>query len=160
MFKRKELKNIKSIKKRLEFIDFKPLPKRNTLPAPLNKICGSKIKASDLTEIGNNYKTFFLWKTADILEKRALYGHLFYSTQRGLIPIARLDYHCSHKGLHIILNCEDERDLIGRALPGCKEFNLNLNKIIDPDNKVDRQRFISIFCEKLNITLGREDMVK
>ncbi len=27
-----------------------------------------------------------------------------------------------------------------------------------PDNEHDRNRFVNIFCEKMNITLGPEDM--
>ena len=99
-------------------------------------------------------RTIFLWKTAAIREQRALYGWLFQDTARGLLPLVRLDYHPSHKNLHLVLNCENRLDLTNRDLPGCKELALH-EVDLDPDDAGNRQRFVAIFCERLKIALGQ-----
>lgn len=150
---RKELRSIKSLRgKRLEAVQFKPVS-RNKLPKPLDKLGGPRVKASPLYNVGHDLKAVFVWKTAPVKEQRQLYGFLFKEFPRGLLPMVRLDYHPSHKGLHMLLNCEDERDLTNRGLPGCKELAIT-DKALDPDVEDDRNRFIALFCERVNIELG------
>jgi len=91
-------------------------------------------------------------------EKRALYGWLFTQSGRGLVPIVRLDYHRSHKNLHVVANCEQARDLVNRGLPGCPEFALRPVEM-DPDVPVDRMRFVALFCQRLNIQLGEAGLL-
>jgi len=148
---RKELKQHfefpKKLQKPVEFYPAKSLK----LPKPLHKLRGAHY-CTNLLEIGENYRIVFIWKEGNIREKCSIYAHLFlYRSENLIYPLARIDYHPSHKGLHILLNCEDKRDLSNRSLPGVKEFNLKLNDLIDPRLKQDRQRFIRIVCEKLGI---------
>lgn len=151
---RKEFRSIKSLRgKRLQTVEFKSVTRNNKLPKPLDKLGGPRVKASPLYNVGHELKAVFVWKTAPVKEQRQLYGFLFKEVPRGLMPMVRLDYHPSHKGLHILLNCEDERDLTNRGLPGCKELAIT-DKALDPDVEDDRNRFIALFCERVNIELG------
>lgn len=156
MLTRKTLKELKGDHKRLEKVEFRTMPKG--LPKPLDRLKGSRLKVCGLCDIGGDYRAFFIWKTAPELEGRALYGHLYRQRPHGLEPLARMDYHLSHKNLHILINCEDERDLTGRGMPGCKELDLK-GLTLDPDNEEDRSHFIAIFCNRLGIQLGRQDFL-
>jgi hypothetical protein len=73
------------------------------------------------------------------------------SKHQCLYPLARIDYHPTHKKLHIVLNCEINRDFCNRSIPGGKELNLKLDKELDPRQEQDRQYFISIVCKRLGI---------
>jgi len=55
------------------------------------------------------------------------------------------------------VNCEESRDLTGRALPGCKEFSLKLSGKLDPGIERDRDRLVVEACARLGIQLGPED---
>lgn len=156
MLTRKTLRAMKGAHKRLQKVEFRQIPKG--LPKPLDRLKGSKVRVCGLCDIGGDYRAFFIWKTAPELEGRALYGCLYRQHPHGLEPLARMDYHVSHKNLHILVNCEDERDLIGRGMPGCKELILSDVKL-DPDSEEDRNHFVAIFCDRLGIELGREDFL-
>lgn len=94
-----------------------------------------------------------VWKDATEWKYRAMYAHFFYQiTEPHLYPLAEVHYHPTHKGLHILLNCEDNRNLSNRHLAGAKEFNLKLHAPIDTALENDRQRFLAIVCERLGIT--------
>ena len=151
---RKDLSIKKQTQKRLESVAFHPA-KKNKLPKPLDKLGGTRLYATSLLNLGGDLRAVFVWKTGIIVEQRQLYGWLFQLVENGLLPIARMDYHPSHKNLHVVLNCERELDLINRGLPGCKEFALR-EVTLDPDNEQDRSHFITIFCERLNIKLGED----
>jgi len=151
---RKDLSIKKRATKRLENVTFQPA-KKGKLPKPLDKLGGARLYATSLLSLGDDARAVFVWKTAAIVEQRQLYGWLFHSSENGLLPLARMDYHPSHKNLHMVLNCERELDLTNRGLPGCKEFALR-EVTLDPDNEQDRFHFITIFCERLNIKLGED----
>lgn len=151
---RKDLSIKKQTPKRLEHVAFQSA-KKGKLPKPLDKLGGARLHATSLLSLGDGLCAVFVWKTAPVVEQRQLYGWLFQSIENGLLPIARMDYHPSHKNLHVILNCERELDLTNRGLPGCKEFALR-EVTLDPDNEQDRFHFITIFCERLNIKLGED----
>lgn len=151
---RKDLSIKKRVPKRLENVAFHPA-KKSKLPKPLDKLGGTRLYATSVLNLGGDMCAVFVWKTAPIVEQRQLYGWLFQTIENGLLPISRMDYHPSHKNLHMVLNCERGLDLSNRSLPGCKEFALR-EVTLDPDNEQDRFHFITIFCERLNIKLGED----
>jgi len=151
---RKDLSVKKIAAKRLDYVAFQAA-KKGKLPKPLDKLGGARLHATSLMSLGGCLSAVFVWKTAPIVEQRQLYGWLFQEVEQGMLPLARMDYHPSHKNLHVVLNCERELDLTNRGLPGCKEFALR-EVTLDPDNEQDRFRFITIFCERLNIKLGED----
>jgi len=155
---RRDLRALKAAPdKRLEDCRFGPC-RKGKLPKPLDKLSGERIQATPLYEVSDTLRAVFVWKTAEGKEQRQLYGWLFQYTARGLLPLARLDYHPSHKNLHVLLNCEQGRDLTNRGLPGCKEFALK-ELDLDPDDASDRRRFVAIFCERFNIHLGKSGLL-
>jgi hypothetical protein len=133
---------------------------RKKLPAPLDKVPQARREATAMIPVGEDLKAVFIAKSGDVREKKAINGFLFRERDGRLTPLVRMDLHLSHKDLHIHINCEDERDLTGRGLPGCKEFALDRFAIsnFDPDREEDRQRFIGAFCDVCNIALGRGDL--
>jgi hypothetical protein len=154
---RKDLRGIKQRDdKRLVDVEFSPLRKK--LPKPLDKLAGKRYQASPLYEVADDLGVVFIWKTGPILDKRALYGWLFERVTRGLVPVARLDYHRSHKNLHLVANCESGLDLTNRGLPGCPEFALHPVDL-DPDVPEHRLRFVNLFRERLNIHLGKPGLL-
>jgi len=157
-FIKQDLKQIKAQLKSIDEIQFNP-SKRNSLPAPLNTLKGMRRKNTKLADIGHGLCVTFVWVTGDELERRSIYGWLFKKAPQGLIPVCRMDYHPSHKSLHIVINCEDDRGLLKRGLPGCKELQLKLDKKIDPDKDTDRIKFIELFCTRLNIKFGGGDLL-
>jgi hypothetical protein len=153
MFDRRALSAIKVQAKRLVGYEFKPI-KRNTMPAPLSKVGGARRQCTGLISVAEELRACFLWRDGEILERTAIYGWLFHQSNGSLVPLVRLDWHPSHKGLHVTLNCEGHYDLTGRDLVGGKEFDLSKSESFDPRAEEDRARFISLFCELCNITLG------
>jgi hypothetical protein len=154
MIKRRELQAIqRAPDKRLPGYLFGP-GRKGRLPRPLDKLGGERFKVTPLYEVNPMLRAVFIWKTAEVREQRALYGWLFQETRRGLLPLVRLDYHPSHKNLHLVVNCERGLDLINRGLPGCRELALHEVEW-DPDDASDRQRFVETFCRRLKIELGQ-----
>jgi hypothetical protein len=153
MFDRRALSAIKAQEKQLVGYEFKPI-KRNTMPPPLSKVGGARRQCTGLISVSEELSVCFLWRNGEILEQTAIYGWLFCKTKGFLVPLVRLDCHPSHKGLHMVLNCEGNYDLAGRDLVGGKEFDLSKTGIFDPRVEEDRARFISLFCELCKITLG------
>jgi len=155
---RKALRQIKQTAgRRLSGVESIPA-RRAKLPKPLDKLAGGNLRATPLYEVGGDIRATFVWRTGDILEKRALFGHLFRNTARGIEPLARLDYHPSHKNLHVVLPCDVSIDLTNRHVVQGRE--LALRKVeLDPDNETDRRRFVSTFCERFNIKLGEEGLL-
>lgn len=154
---RKDLKALKLTSGRqLANCVFSAIKKK--LPKPLDKLSGTRYKSTQMLDVGASMRAVFIWKTGVVREQRSLYGWLFREVERGLEPVGRLDYHPSHKNLHVVLNCERELDLTNRGLPGCKEFRLH-NVNLDPDETNDRNRFVSIFCERFGIRLGEGELL-
>ncbi len=123
------------------------------LPRPLHNLGGSH-HCTDLLNLGGSYRIALVWKEAKTWDRRAIYAHFFYQiVENNLYPLADVHYHPGHKGLHILLNCEDQRNLSNRHLAGAKEFNLKLDKPIDPQSDNDRQRFLTTIGKRLGITV-------
>ena len=155
---RKALRQIKQTAgRRLPVVEFIPA-RRAKLPKPLDKLSGGNLRATPLYEVGGDVRATFVWRSADILEKRALFGFLFRETDRGIEPLARLDYHLSHKNLHVMLPCDVSIDLTNRHVVQGRELALHAVEL-DPDNETDRSRFVSTFCERFNIKLGEEGLL-
>jgi hypothetical protein len=128
-----------------------------TLPKPLHKLRSHY--CTGLLDVGGNYRLAVVWKDGKVRTQSQIYAHLFYHLASDhLYPLARMDYHPAHKGLHIKLNCEDQKDLSNRDLPGTKEFNLlDLDDPLDPRQEEDRQRFIAIACKRLGISYSQPE---
>lgn len=139
--------------KRIESVQFSPL-RRGRLPKPLDKLAGTRLWATPLYEVSEDVRVVFIAKTGETRVQRQLYAWAFLAGERGLLPLARMDYHPSHKGLHLVVNCERGLDLTNRGLPGCNEFAL-AHVELDPDLPEDRSRFVTLFCERLHIELGK-----
>lgn len=146
------LKDAKAAPKRLVDYAFKPARSRQ-LPKPFNRL-GPRAYLSDLIDLGKDYRAVFIWRDGETLSRTAFYGHLLRQTERGLLPLAILHYHPSHKGVHGLFNCEVERDYTGRHLPGGREFVLKGGAGFDPRIEGDRHRLIGIFCERFGVILG------
>lgn len=156
-FDRVALATIKRAPKRLATATFGPIRKK--LPPPLDGLSRSRRETSGVIEVSDDLRAVFITKSGAAREEKSMYGFLFKEATRW-IPLLRMDLHLSHKGLHIVVNCEDERDLSGRSLPASKEFALDRFPVstFDPDREEDRQKFIAAFCEVCNISLGRGDL--
>jgi len=155
---RKHLYKLKRTgKKPLSECHFAPA-KKGKLPKPLDRLGGPRLKVTPVYDVGDGLKVIFVWKTGPYLETRSLYGRLFQETERGMLPIVRLDYHPSHKNLHVKVNCETEIDLVNRDLVKTKEFSLT-NVALDPDIEEDRLHFVAIFCERFGIRLGNGELL-
>lgn len=151
---RHHLKNAKAAAKRLVDFGFKPARSRR-LPKPFDRL-GLRTYLSELIDLGNDFRAVFVWRDGESLSRTAFYGHLLRETERGLLPLAILHYHPSHKGIHGLFNCEIDRDYVGRHLPGGREFELKGAIGLDPRIEEDRYRLIGIFCERFGVTLGRD----
>jgi hypothetical protein len=154
LLNRKHLRAVKAAgSKRLEGVRFATV-RKGKLPKPLDKLAGANLMATPLYEVGGDLRVAFVAKTAAAREQRQLYAWAFQATEKGLLPLARMDYHPSHKGLHMVLNCERGLDLTNRSLPGCREFALG-DVELDADEDKDRNKFVALFCERLGIELGK-----
>jgi hypothetical protein len=131
---------------------FKPL-KRGRLPKPLHQIGGQRFFSTELLTVGDGYQSCFLWRNGALLADTAFYGWLFEVRANGLYPLATLHYHPSHKPVHLLTPCRQERDFTNRQLPGAIEFNLSHGRL-DPRLESDRLRLVKTFCERCGISLG------
>ncbi|MBI5331642.1 MAG: hypothetical protein HZB71_13655 [Betaproteobacteria bacterium] len=151
---RRKLKQTKSAEKRLVEISFKPARSRR-LPKPFDRL-GARAYLSDMIELGGEFRAVFVWRDGETVSRSSFYGHLLQSTDAGLLPLAILHYHPSHKGLHAVLNCEIERNYVGRQLPGAPEFSLKGADGLDPRSEADRKRLVCLFCERFGVMLGQD----
>ena len=149
-----ELDSLKNQTKRLSALQFRTL-KRGGLPRPLDKIGGKRYLVAGPEQVAENLVVIFLVRDGETLERRAFYAHLFQTDPSGgLLPLAILHYHPSHKGIHIVLNCQTDRDYLNRLLPGAPELALNTPPGLNPANDTDRLRLVDIFCGRCGIALG------
>ncbi len=74
-----------------------------------------------------------------------------------MTPLAIMHYHPSHKGVHMMFNCNSDIDYTDRQLPGARELSVNAPLPLDPANERDRGWLICEFCRRCNITLGNQD---
>jgi len=151
VFTRSDIQAHLRAQKAISGVEFKPASKnRETLP-PL-RLRGSRVKHTDAMDAGGGYFVVFVWKDGAVRERRSFYCYLYLQQQpRYYIPLARVDYHPSHKGLHVVLNCEDERDLTNRNLPSCREFALKCREGLDPALDRDRESLVHHAMERLGI---------
>lgn len=158
--RKRELGSLKDQAKRLTAIQFRPL-KRGGLPRPLDKIGCKRLLAAGPAQVADNLLVIFLVRDGDTLERRAFFAHLFQSglPGGGLLPLAILHYHPSHKGIHIVLNCQTDRDYLDRLLPGAPELALATPQGLNPANATDRLQLVSIFCRCCGITLGEGELL-
>jgi hypothetical protein len=148
---RRELRQRIRASKSLSSLDFRPL-RHGSLPRPLKELGGPRISATKLLDVGNDMKVVFLARSGATLERRAFFAYLFEEGGNGLLPLVILHYHPSHKGLHLLVNCETGRDYTGRQLPGAPELNIDTPKIYDPDSPADRIELAVVFCTRLGIS--------
>lgn len=95
---RKGLKeHFKFPKKLPQVVEFDPA-KSVKLPRPLHKLRHSHY-CTDLLNIGGNYRIAFVWKEREERKRCQIYAHLFIYIEKDkcLCPLARIDYHPSHK---------------------------------------------------------------
>ena len=149
-----ELGSLKNQTKRLSTVQFRTL-RRGGLPRPLDKIGGKRYLVAGPEQVAENLVVIFLVRDGETLERRAFYAHLFQTDPSGgLLPLAILHYHPSHKGIHIVLNCQTGRDYLNRLLPGAPELALDTPPGLNPANDTDRLRLVDIFCRRCGIALG------
>lgn len=152
---RRELRKRKGAPKSLRGLEFKPL-RRGALPKPLKELGGPRLTASRLLDVGSGMKVVFIVRSGDALERRAFLGYLFEGHEGALVPLAILHYHPSHKGIHMLVNCETDRDFTGRQLPGAPELALKTARALDPMDPNDRNELVLVFCKRCNIAIGDE----
>jgi hypothetical protein len=149
MFTKKQVRDHLRSPKVIRGIVFKPASGSRNMPKFL-QLKGRRIHHTDMLEAGDSYRALFLWKDGNIFEKRKFSAWLFLSEGDDLTPIARMDYHPSHKGFHVHLNCEDARDLTNRALPGSKDLAVGRTRRWDPKVEIDRinlvDQALGCFC--------------
>lgn len=153
---RQALSEIKRQPKCLRGVVFKPLRKRQ-LPKPLHLLGGARLSHSGLLAVSTQLHVVFLVRAGETLARRAFFGYLFQQTPHGLLPLVILHYHPSHKGVHLLLNCETARDYTERQLPGAPELALRTHVALDPDRQQDRNQLITLFCERCGIRIAPDD---
>jgi len=142
---------------RLTHCEFKE-SRRARLPKHMARVRRQRVFATDLIEIGQGLSAVFLRRSGDCLEKRALYAYAFRDHPDGLEPLLRMDYHPSHKGLHVKFNCENAVELVNRDVVQGREFGLRTAGY-DPDDELDRARFVEEFCRRIAVPLGQGDLL-
>lgn len=136
---------------------FKSL-KRGRLPKPLHKMGGGRLWATDMLPLADAYQACFIWRDGGILSDTAFFGWLFETRPLGLYPLAVLHYHPSHKPVHLLTPCRDERDFTNRQLPGVVEFFISKSSL-DPRNETDRLRLFEMFCSRCGIKFGDGELL-
>lgn len=142
---------------RLTHYEFREARKAR-LPKHMARVRSQRVFATDLIEIGQGLSVVFLWRSGDCLEKRALFGYAFREHAEGLEPLLRMDYHPSHKGLHVKFNCENTLELVNRDVVQGREFGLKA-AAYDPGKERDRARFVADFCRCIGASLGQGDLL-
>lgn len=155
MLTRRDVRGHIRFPKTVHSVVFKPSSKSRGMPKFL-QLKSRRVEHTDLIDAGSDYRVLFLWRDGPYFEKRKFSAWLFLSSGEDLIPIARMDYHPSHKGFHLHLNCEDERDLTNRALPGAKELSFGKNRRLDPKLEIDRINLTEQALKCFRISLPSE----
>jgi len=154
--KRRELARVKDLSKHLRGLKFRPM-KKGALPRPFDKVGGARLSATGLIAVGNGLSVLFLVRDGEIVERRAFYGHLLRNEPEGLLPLAVLHYHPSHKGIHLLVNCDTDRDYLNRLLPGAPELALRTPSGIDPASEEGRLQLVNYFCDRCGIKIAPDD---
>ncbi|MFP3979141.1 hypothetical protein [Marinobacter sp. KMM 10035] len=152
MFTRQQVRDHLRTPKAVRSVLFKPASASRNMPKFL-QLKGRRIHHTDILDAGGSYRALFLWRDGNIFEKRKFSAWLFLSEGDDLTPIARMDYHPSHKGFHMHVNCEDSRDLTNRALPGAKELAIGRTRKWDPKVDIDRINLVDQALKCLRISM-------
>lgn len=156
MVQRHTLAALKRQPKRLRAVAFTSLRKRH-LPRPFDKLGGPRLQHSGLIDVSETLAVLFLVRDGESPERRAFYGYLVQRTLDGLLPLVILHYHPSHKGVHILVNCDTSQDYTSRQLPGAPELTLRTPDSIDPGTQAGRLRLINLFCERCGVRIAPDD---
>jgi hypothetical protein len=138
--------------KLIDSVDFKHASSSRDMPKFL-RLKGKRLHHTDVMDAGGPYRVLFVWRDGAILEKRSFAAWLFLAQGADLVPVSRLDYHPSHRGLHVHVNCEDGRDLVNRGLPGTKILNLKKTQNWNPKLEIDRINLVSRALNCFGISL-------
>lgn len=152
MYTKEQVRDHLQATKYVDALDFKPASPSRGLPKFM-RLRGKRIHHTDLLDVGGPYRALFMWRDGSIREKRAFSAWLFVADGADLVPVGRMDYHPSHRGLHVHVNCEDGRDLTNRALPGSKILNLKNTQKWDPKLEIDRINLTARALQCFNISL-------
>jgi len=156
---KQQLGSLKNQAKHLTAVQFRTF-KRGGLPRPLDKVGGKRYLAAGPEKVADDLLVIFLVRNGETLERRAFYAYLFQNDPSGgLLPLANLHYHPSHKGIHIVLNCQTDRDYLDRLLPGAPELALDTPPGLNPANDTDRLQLVNIFCSRCGITMGEGELL-
>lgn|SRR5690554_3276365 len=157
MFTKRELRDCIKSPKVISDLEFKPVTKSRHIPKFIKFRSKNRVRCTDLLDAGDGYRAFFVWRDGPLRVKRAFNAWLFRAAGDDLVPLVRLDYHPSHRDLHIHVNCEDDRNLTNRMMPGCKLLNMKPHGKLDPGNEIDRQNLVGIAMDCFNIDFWSED---
>lgn len=153
---RQRLREIKRRTKTLRAVEFRSL-RRGKLPRPFDKLGGPRLTSSGLIEVAAGLSVLFLVRDGDAPERRAFFGHLMQHSAGGLVPLVIMHYHPSHKGIHLLANCEVARDFTERLLPGAPELALRTPGGIDLASEQGRLRLVNEFCVRCGIRIAPDD---
>ena len=153
---RKGLREIKRQAKTLRRLEFRPL-RKGKLPRPFDKQGGARLSSTGLIEIASGMSVLFIVRDGVALERRAFYGYLMQQSAAGLVPLAIMHYHPSHKGVHLLTNCGTDRDYTERLLPGAPEIALRTPEGLDPGSEQGRLRLVNDFCKRCGIRIAPDD---
>ena len=147
-----DLKNHKTLPKKLKKIPvFNPL-KRNKLPKSFNKIGGPRIHATEMLEVSDTHVVFMYWRDGEIFTDRSFYAFLFCRLGDGsLSPLFEFHWHPSHKPFHCMTPCKTTNNYTNRTLPGAPELKLKTEKL-DPKFLEDRNKLIITFCKACGVS--------
>lgn len=152
MLTRRQVRDHLQAPKWVDAVDFKAASSSREMPKFL-RLKGKRIHHTNILDAGGLYRVLFVWRDGSILEKRSFAAWLFVAQGAELVPVVRMDYHPSHRGLHVHANCEDDRDLTNRALPGAKILNLKNTQNWDPKLGIDRINLVSRALQYFSISL-------
>jgi len=152
MFTKQQVRDHLQARKSVEAINFKPASGSRSLPKFL-RLKGKRLHHTDILDAGGFYRVLFVWRDGAIREKRAFAAWLFIARGSELVPVARMDYHPSHRELHVHMNCEERRDLTNRGLPGTKVLNLKNSRAWDPRQEIDRINLVGRALQCFSISL-------
>ena len=154
----KELASHKAAPKRLVSLPAFKQMKRGKLPKPLHKMGSPRIQSTDILNISDSHRAFFVWRDGEIRTDSAFYAYLFCELEdETLYPLFILHFHPSHKDVHAKLPCKTEINYAGRELPGAPELAISTSRLnLDPRQEGDRNHMIECFCTACGITMGTE----
>lgn len=156
VMERKKLREIKRQTKTLRRLDFKPL-RKGKLPRPFDRQGGARLSSTGLIEVAPGLSVLFMVRDGASVERRAFYGYLMQHSSGGLVPLAIMHYHPSHKGVHLLTNCGTDRDYTERLLPGAPELALRTPDGLDPASERGRLQLVNDFCLRCGIRIAPDD---